>query len=60
MKNKPLQTYKERVDQLGRYKQPDPITEGWEVYRKVVKTYIESHLLSGCPHSKCHHTKISI
>ena len=38
---------------MGRYKQPDPITESWEVYRKMVKIHIETHRMSGYPNSKC-------
>ena len=34
---------------MGPYKQPNPITEGWEVYRKMVDT----HLMSCYPHVKC-------
>ena len=34
---------------MGRYKQPNPITEGWGVYREMVDT----HLMSGHPHLKC-------
>ena len=34
---------------MGRHKQPDPITEGWAVYREMVDT----HLMSGYPNPKC-------
>ena len=34
---------------MPRYKQPDPITEGWGVYREMVDT----HLMSGYPNPKC-------
>jgi len=34
---------------MGPYKQPDPITEGWGVYRKMVDT----HIMSGHPNAKC-------
>ncbi|MBT69588.1 MAG: hypothetical protein CL432_05505 [Acidimicrobiaceae bacterium] len=34
---------------MGAYKQPNPITEGWAVYRKMVDT----HIMSGYPYTKC-------
>ena len=34
---------------MGRHKQPDPITEGWAVYREMVDT----HIMGGYPNTKC-------
>ena len=34
---------------MGRYKQPNPITEGWEVYREMV----DAHIMGGYPNVKC-------
>ena len=34
---------------MGPYKQPDPITEGWGVYREMVDT----HIMGGHPNAKC-------
>ena len=34
---------------MPRYKQPDPITEGWGVYREMVDT----HIMGGHPNTKC-------
>ncbi len=34
---------------MGRQKQPNPITEGWSAYRKMVDT----HMMTCYPHIKC-------
>ena len=34
---------------MGRYKQPNPIAEGWEVYREMV----DAHIMGGHPNVKC-------
>ena len=34
---------------MARVKQPNPITEGWVVYREMV----DAHIMSGYPEMKC-------